>query len=247
MTQQTAPGARAWQHVLQRIESRLLDGSLTPGDHLPPERELAAELGVGRSSVREAIRVLEGFGLVRTQTGSGPSAGAIIIATPGGGMSALMRLQVAAQGFPVTDIVRTRLLIETAVAAELAADPQRELSAAHTLLDAMDDPGLTPSEFLTLDAQFHASLAEATGNVVVVAMMSGLRTAIEGYALAAVPEFPDWEREVAQLRAEHRGIVTAIESGEVVRARTRVHEHVAGYYLRSRMGDQHSIPRAVSF
>ncbi|MGO7983463.1 FadR/GntR family transcriptional regulator, partial [Rhizobium johnstonii] len=64
---------RAWQLVLEHVESALLDGRLHPGDHLPSERDLAAQLGVGRSSVREAVRVLEVLGLVRTQTGSGPS------------------------------------------------------------------------------------------------------------------------------------------------------------------------------
>ena len=112
---------RAWQAVLEHIERRLLDGELAPGDRLPGERQLAAELGVGRSSVREALRVLEVLGLIRTHTGSGPTAGAIIIATPGGGMSALMRLQVAASGFPVDDIVATRLVLETHVAGDLAA------------------------------------------------------------------------------------------------------------------------------
>ncbi len=99
--------ARAWQVVLEKIETDLLEGRLRPGDRLAPERELASTLGVGRSSVREALRVLEVMGLIRTGTGSGPTSGAMIIATPRGGMSALLRLQVAAQGFPLDDVVRT--------------------------------------------------------------------------------------------------------------------------------------------
>ncbi|MCI4659067.1 FCD domain-containing protein [Cryobacterium sp. ZS14-85] len=119
------PGAlpdepRAWELVLESIERDLLSGRLRPGDRLAPERALAASLGVGRSSVREAIRVLEVLGLVRTATGSGPTSGAIIVALPGGGMSALMRLQVAARGFPVADVVKTRLVLEAAVVTELA-------------------------------------------------------------------------------------------------------------------------------
>lgn len=71
---------RAWEGVLHHIEACLLSGELGPGelgpgDHLPRERALATELGVGRSSVREAVRVLDVLGLVRTQTGSGPKAG----------------------------------------------------------------------------------------------------------------------------------------------------------------------------
>ena len=105
-TTSAAPVPRAWQIVLERIESDLLDGRLAPGDRLPGERELAATLGVGRSSVREALRVLEVMGLIRTGTGSGPTSGAIIIATPRGGMSVLLRLQVAANGFPLDDVVQ---------------------------------------------------------------------------------------------------------------------------------------------
>jgi GntR family transcriptional repressor for pyruvate dehydrogenase complex len=222
--------ARAWQIVLERIESDLLEGTLAPGDRLPPERELAATLGVGRSSVREALRVLEVMGLIRTGTGSGPSAGAIIIATPRGGMSALLRLQVAAQGFPIDDVVRTRLVLESAVADALASDPERETAPARVLVDAMDAGSLTPAEFLSLDAQLHVALAEATGNVVITAMMSGLRTAIESYVLAGARRIPDWSATATRLRAEHRAILDAIDSGDATDARTRIHDHITGYY-----------------
>lgn len=222
---------RAWEGVLASIEARLVDGDLRLGDHLPAERTLAADLGVARSSVREAIRVLEAMGLVRTQTGSGPSSGAIIVARPVGGMQALMRLQVAASGFPVADVVRTRLLLETAVAVELAERPAGvRLDDARQLLDAMDDPGLTPQEFLALDAQFHLALAEASGNTVVAAMMAGLRTSIESYVLSGVDRIPDWEAMAGRLRSEHRGIVAAIAAGDRTGAQTRVHDHISGYY-----------------
>lgn len=222
---------RAWEGVLAHIEARLVDGRLRPGDHLPPERALSSELGVARSSVREAIRVLEAMGLVRTQTGSGPSSGAIIVARPVGGMQALMRLQVAASGFPVADVVRTRLLLETAVAEELAERPSEiDLADARQLLDAMDDPALTPQEFLVLDAQFHLALADASGNTVVAATMAGLRSSIEGYVLAGLARIPDWEDMAARLRAEHRGVIAAIGAGDTAAARTRIHDHISGYY-----------------
>ena len=222
---------RAWQSVLEHVEAHLLDGTLAPGDHLPGERALSVELGVGRSSVREALRVLEVLGLIRTQSGSGPSSGAIIIATPGGGMSALMRLQVAARGFPVADIVRTRLILESSVAGDLAdAEPQADLSAAERLLDAMDSPELAPSEFLALDAAFHLALAEASGNQVITATMAGLRSGIEGYALTGLATISDWPATSARLRREHRGIVEAIRAADAPAARTRIHDHISGYY-----------------
>ncbi|MFZ4896576.1 FadR/GntR family transcriptional regulator [Plantibacter sp. Mn2098] len=256
---------RAWETVLASIESDLLSGALRPGDRLPGERQLAADLGVGRSSVREAIRALEVLGLIRTHTGSGPTAGAIIVATPSGGMATLMRLQVAAQGFAVRDVVDTRLILETGVAHALAAAhrvgtdgadtaddpgfPDDELTGSATsvlgsrsngelpdmtrpmeLLAAMDQPNLTEAEFLALDAQFHVSLAEAGGNQVIVATMSGLRNSIESYVLDAVPRLASWSDAVERLRREHHGIIAAIEAGDTVLARSSVRDHITGYY-----------------
>jgi GntR family transcriptional repressor for pyruvate dehydrogenase complex len=229
-TSPTAPVPRAWQIVLERIESDLLEGRLGPGDRLPGERELAASLGVGRSSVREALRVLEVMGLIRTGTGSGPTSGAIIIATPRGGMSALLRLQMAASGFPLDDVVRTRLVLESAVVEALAADADRSTDAAHAVIAAMDAPDLTPSEFLALDAQLHLAFAEASGNVVIAAMMAGLRTAIESYVQAGAAGIADWDAAVARLRHEHRSILDAVDAGDAERARTLIQSHITDYY-----------------
>lgn len=227
---------RAWQHVLEHVESRLLAGELAPGDRLPGERALCAELGVGRSSVREALRVLEAMGLVRTASGSGPSAGAVIVATPDGGMRTLMRLQVAARGLPVADLVDTRLLLEGAVAARLAeasaggASAAPDLTAAARLLDAMDDPTLAPEEFLALDAAFHLALAEAAGNQVTLATMAGLRSGIEGYVVAGMQRIADWPAMAERLRAEHRGVIRSITDGDAAAARRGIHDHISGYY-----------------
>ncbi|MEJ1090069.1 FadR/GntR family transcriptional regulator [Microbacterium istanbulense] len=221
---------RAWQVVLEHLERDLLDGRLGPGDHLPSERELSADLGVGRSSVREALRVLEVMGLIRTATGSGPQAGAIVIATPQGGMSALLRLQVAAQGFPLADVVQTRLVLEDAVARALATDSRRDTAEAHRMLEAMDAAGLTAAEFLALDAQLHLSLAEASGNTVIAAMMAGLRTSIESYVLAGSARVDDWHTTADGLRAEHRALVAAIDAGDAEAASRLVREHITDYY-----------------
>lgn len=227
---QTAATQRAWRTVLERIENDLLLGILGPGDRLPSERDLAADLGVGRSSVREALRVLEVMGLIRTATGSGPQAGAIVIATPSGGMSTLLRLQVAAQGFPLADVVHTRLVLEDAVATALAADAARDMDAVHALLDAMDDDGLSAPEFLALDAQLHYALAEASGNTVITAMMAGLRTSIESYVLEGSARIEDWASMVAHLRTEHRDIVAAIDAGDADAASRLIQTHITGYY-----------------
>ncbi len=228
MTESAAP--RAWRVVLESVERDLLDGRLGPGDRLPSERDLASDLGVGRSSVREALRVLEVMGLIRTATGSGPQAGAIVIAAPGGGMSALLRLQVAAHGFVLADVVETRLVLESAVAVALATATLRDLTETHRILDAMDVDSLAPAEFLALDAQLHLSLAEATGNTVIAAMMAGLRSSIESYVTDGAEHIADWPSMAQHLREEHRVLVATIESGDAPAAERLVRAHITGYY-----------------
>ncbi|MFZ8757092.1 FadR/GntR family transcriptional regulator [Microbacterium sp. HMH0099] len=219
---------RAWQIVLERIEGDLRDGRLVPGDRLTPERELATQLGVGRSSVREAIRVLEVLGVVRTATGSGPSAGAMIVTTPRGGLAAFLRLQVAASGFPIADVVRTRIVLECDVAESLAGRTA-DLAEVHGILDAMDDPALAAGEFLALDARFHLALAEASGNAVVAAMMAGLRSSIESYTQLGAARMPDWDATAHRLREEHRRIVQAVTDGDGAAARAVVTAHITDY------------------
>ena len=224
------PGPRVWEQVLAQLERMLVAGEVRPGQRLPGERVLAADLGVGRSSVREALRVMEAMGLLRAQTGSGPNAGAMIVARPTGGMAMLMRMQVAAQGFPVSDVVRTRVVLESEVMRTLAARrPPADLTAAVELLDAMDDASLSATDFLILDSQFHVALADAAGNLVVAAMMAGLRESIESYVVAGV-EVAAWPSTCTRLRHEHRGLVEAVEAGDPHLAQRRIVDHIRGYF-----------------
>lgn len=224
------PTARAWRVVLDAIEQDLLDGTYGPGDHLPPERELSTIYGVGRSSVREALRVLEVMGLIRTATGSGPTSGAIIVATPRGGLSALLRLQVAAKGFEISDVVETRLILEAWTVTHLASHPELEFPEARALIRAMHDPALTPQEFLALDAQFHLDLADAAGNTIVSATMGGLRHAIEGYVQTGARSVADWGAMATRLAEEHEAILDAVDAQDPDLARTRMLAHIDGYY-----------------
>jgi DNA-binding FadR family transcriptional regulator len=195
--------------------------------------------------------VLEVLGLVRTAAGSGPTSGAVIVARPSGGMSALLRLQVAAHGFAVEDIVKTRLTLEAAVATDLAEAgdaPGRavDLAPALGLLDAMEAPGLSDAEFLALDARFHLALAEASGNQVIVATMAGLRDSIEHYVRVGARQLPSWADTSARLMREHRDILSAVQSGDAARARKTVRDHIAGYYAEtnlSRHPEDHTATR----
>ena len=147
---------RTHQLVLAHVEAELAAGRLTLGGRLPGERVLAEQLGISRPSVREAIRALEVLGVVRTATGSGPEAGAVIVADPAAGLGVALRLHVATSGVAVGDVVQLRLLLETWAVREAAGKPDDTVLAdAAVLLDRMDaEPD--PDRFLDLDGDFHA-------------------------------------------------------------------------------------------
>jgi GntR family transcriptional repressor for pyruvate dehydrogenase complex len=219
---------RTHRLVLNWIENQLSAGSLRLGDRLPAERTLAESLKVSRTSVREAIRILEAMGVVRAGVGSGPDAGTVVIADPTMALGSALRLHVATSHLPVADIVQTRVLLES-WAAEHARTDSPALQDAAALLEQMET---TPDaeQFLDLDIRFHLALAEAAGNVVVSAMMGSLREAIQSYAGKITPSLPDWDTTAVRLRAEHRKILATINSGDGARAARLVVAHIEGYY-----------------
>ncbi len=226
---------RTHQLVLSWIEAELSEGRLTVGGRLPAERTLAEQLKVSRTSVREAIRILEAMGVVRAGVGSGPDAGTVVISDPTAALGSALRLHVATQHLPVADIVETRMLLESWAASK--ASPQApELEAAGSLLDEMAAEGLDVDEFLALDVRFHLALADAAGNAVVSAMMGSLRESIQRYAAQLTSNLPDWEATASRLKAEHCGILAAIRNGDGDRAAQLVAAHIEGYYREAGMG-----------
>lgn len=216
---------RAHESVLAWVEQELAAGRIRLGDRLPAERALAAELRVSRPSVREAVRVLEAMGVVRTAAGSGPDAGAVVVGEPAASMGVALRLHAATSRLPVADLVATRVLLETWAVARAATSPGRDTGAARALLEAMDTAE-EPERFHLLDAEFHVALAALAGNAVVEAVMASLREAIHGYVMAAVPLLPDWSATVARLRAEHRAVLALVEAGRPEEAADAVRAHI---------------------
>ncbi|QSZ50025.1 FCD domain-containing protein [Arthrobacter sp. D5-1] len=225
---------RTHELVLQWIEKQLSDGDLALGGRLPGERAMAEQLKVSRTSVREAVRILEAMGVVRAGVGSGKDAGTVVIAEPGSALGSTLRLHVATRHLPVADIVETRVLLES-WAAERAKVGVPELEEAAELLEQMDAaPDI--DTFLALDARFHVALAQAAGNAVVSAMMASLRGAIENYAGELTGNLPDWNATSARLRAEHRAILDAVNNHDGGKAAELVAAHIQGFYKEAGVG-----------
>lgn len=225
---------RTHELVLGWIEKQLSDGHLVLGGRLPAERALAEQLEVSRTSVREAIRILEAMGVVRAGVGSGKDAGTVVIAEPATALGSALRLHVATQHLPVADIVQTRILLESWAVSRAKADAP-ELAEAARLLDEMDaSPAV--DDFLALDVAFHLALAEAAGNAVVSTIMGSLREAIHGYTAAFTANLPNWDDTANRLRCEHRAILKAVNDGDGGGAAALVAAHIEGYYREAGLG-----------
>ncbi|MFK0004459.1 FadR/GntR family transcriptional regulator [Paenarthrobacter sp. NPDC090522] len=225
---------RTHELVLGWIEQQLSSGELVLGGRLPGERTMAEQLQVSRTSVREAVRILEAMGVVRAGVGSGKDAGTIVIAEPGSALGSTLRLHVATRHLPVADIVETRVLLESWAAAR-AQPGVPELYEAAELLDQMD-AAPDVDTFLGLDARFHVALAQAAGNAVVSAMMASLRGAIENYASELTGNLPDWNATSGRLRAEHRAILAAVNANDGRKAADLVAAHIRGFYTEAGVG-----------
>ncbi|MDP9888254.1 FCD domain-containing protein [Pseudarthrobacter enclensis] len=230
-----APRRRTQDALLKDIEADLRAGKIKVGDRLPGERTLAENYGISRASVREAIRILDAMGVVRSSVGSGPMSGAIVVSDPSAGLSSALRLHVASNRLPVEDIVQTRILLETwtarAGAAREGGDEDREQAAQ--LLEAMDHPGLDRAAFHELDARFHVALSSLAGNEVMATIMESLSGSIVGYVKGAMDAMEDWPDVLEVLRAQHHGIFDAVQSRDGELAARLLREHIEWFYQRA--------------
>lgn len=236
-----ATTARAYTVVLDWLEERLRSGKISVGDKLPGERQFAEDFGISRASVREAIRVLDAMGLVRSATGSGPKAGAVVISEPSAALAWALRMHVATRSLPVGDLVQTRLLLETQSAIGAASapdDPERTriLERAEDLLDVMDDPELPARDFHAYDAEFHVLLASLAGNVVVETIMASLRQATIGYVQETVSGLGNWPEISRTLQEQHREIVAAVRERRGEEAAELLRHHITWFYGFSALG-----------
>lgn len=149
--------------ALEQLKGYILAEGLAPGQRLPSERELAEQLGVGRNSVREALRVLEAVGLVESRIGEGT----FIIANTGASIGRTVGLGLAAWGGAIMEIMGARQIIEVEsayVAAERA--DANDLSALNDTLRRMETTD-DVQVYLAADMEFHRCLGRATHNGVI--------------------------------------------------------------------------------
>lgn len=225
--------ARTYELVITAIEEQIMTGALRVGDPLPPERDLAAKLQVSRPAVREAFRVLEAQGVLRSAVGSGAGAGTFVASMPSDALTRFLRLHIALSNFNFADVVEARVTLERSSVALAASHPgPGRLAVARAAIEVMDSYDVDRATFNDADTAFHTAIAEAGGNRLVTAMTVAIRNAMRGRLLAAFEEVDDWLALRDQLRAEHHAILAAIDAGDSATAATLAEQHIRTAYQR---------------
>ncbi|HOA87847.1 FadR/GntR family transcriptional regulator [Propioniciclava tarda] len=225
------PRARAHEQVLGFVEEGIATGRLRVGDRLPPEREFAAQLGVSRASVREAVRVLEAMGIVRSSVGQGPDGGTVLTPGSSSALTRLLKLHIGLSNFPMPDAIEARVMLERwscRLAAQFATPD--EIARMHATLDAMARPGVPRDEFNDLDTHFHVQIAQAGHNRLVADMTTAIRDAMRWWIMQSFEEREDWDELAEELHEAHTGILEAIASHRPIRAADRVEAHIRSSY-----------------
>jgi GntR family transcriptional repressor for pyruvate dehydrogenase complex len=226
---------RTYEVVLQRIESQIVTGALRAGERLPPERELAELLGVSRPAVREALRVLEAQGVVRSQVGKGPDSGTTIDRVPSDALARLLRLHVALGSFPLKDVLETRVSLErSSVALACRNARPQDLDRMKENLLAMDEPDIDRETFDQFDTDFHVALADAGGNRLMSDVTRAIRESVRMPILAAMTAMAEtgkhgWPGVRDGLRADHHAIFTAVAARQSEQAADRMEAHIRGF------------------
>lgn len=211
--------ARRYQQVAEQIERLILKGVLKPGDLLPPERDLAQKFGVGRSSIRDAIRTLEVMGILEPLQGHGTvvrevSADALVVPLA----SVLMRKREM-----IAELVDVRRMIEPALAARAALNAsEEELAHLADILARQERKMRRGESTIDEDSEFHYAIALAARNSVVLKVVDLLMDLLRESRTRSLQVPGRLERSVAG----HRRILRALRRRDPNAAEAAVRKHL---------------------
>ncbi len=164
--------------IANQIRASILAGEFTPGDKLPPERELAETFGVSRPSVREALNILAASGLTSSYQGGGTVVMSLVESTAGNPLTGLIRSQQER----ALDVIEVRKGMEswTAFYAAQRALPE-DIRRMEEIINAMERNLDQMSASEDLDANLHILIARATHNIVWLHLMQTIFDAMKEF------------------------------------------------------------------
>jgi GntR family transcriptional repressor for pyruvate dehydrogenase complex len=214
---QVSDGVLLSQKVVAQISELVARGQLQPGDRLPTEREMAAQFGVSRTAVRDAIKLLAGRGILEVKRGAG-----IFIASREGVADHFALLLRIRQG-SIEELFEVRKLIEVQAAGWAAERGSPEAIAAIQRVVAEAEAALDdPAALARCDAAFHVAVAAAARNGVLLRIMQNLLDLLASSREESL-RIPG---RAARSVGEHRTVLAAIERGDAAAARQRMWEHL---------------------
>jgi len=221
---------RAYERVVEQIEAAILSRELCPGDRLPSERELMERFAVSRSTVREALRVLDSKGMVRSRPGDprGPEVRPLDGTSLRSSLTALTRVH----GGQLVDVLQFRMLVEGS-AYGLAAR-FHDASALATIEEAMTTMesavGDDFESFTLADVAFHDAVAAASGNDLLHLAGQAVRDAVIDLVHHEITEASNSVEAMTANCRDHRDALAAVRGRD---ARTAAHlgrAHIIDHY-----------------
>jgi len=211
--------------LASHLREDIVDGRLANGEMLPTERELAESSGLSRSSVREALRLLEIEGLLVTKPGR--NGGSMVCQPSRETIVKTVSLYISSRKTQMASLVEARMTIEPA-AAMLAAkyrtneDIEKIQSIQRTMEDNINDLGT----FLRANIDWHMAVVHASHNDLLIAFMESIAGSV--YAVTNVEQLNplDVRKQVTKV---HGRITDAIVGGDREAARRRMERHVGAY------------------
>jgi len=205
--------------VVNHVRSLIENGTLQPGDKLPPERELARDLKISRASLRTGIGYLAAMGVMKIRHG----VGTFVADGPPDLGKASLSFMGALHGFQSWQMFEARIILESSLAALAAERGKEEHHAALAeevaeMFAAIENP----TEYLIHDVLFHRIIAQASGNPILAAIMETVTSSMYDKRRKTVERAIDL-RESAEM---HREIYRAMRARKPADARRLMEQHL---------------------
>jgi GntR family transcriptional repressor for pyruvate dehydrogenase complex len=216
---QVSPDNHRTMHVVNHVRSLIENGTLQPGDKIPPEREFARTLKISRASLRTGIGYLAAMGVMKIRHG----VGTFVSDGPPDFGKASLSLMGALHGFQSWQMFEARIILECSLAALAAERGKEEHQVALAEEVAEMFAALeSPTDYLIHDVLFHRIIAQASGNPILAAIMETVTSSMYDKRRKTVERATDL-RESADM---HREIYRAIRARKPQEARKLMEEHL---------------------
>ncbi len=205
--------------VVNHISSLIENGTLQPGDKIPPEREFARSLKISRASLRTGIGYLAAMGVMKIRHG----VGTFVADGPPEFGKTSMSLMSALHGFQSWQMFEARIILESHVAA-LAAERGRDEHHAALAEEVAEMFAAieSPSDYLIHDVMFHRIISQASGNPILAAIIETITSALYDSRRKTVEHSIDL-RESAEM---HRELYRAIRGRKPQEAHNLMEQHL---------------------